>query len=243
MIHMQHTADSTAGLAVRGLGVCIGRRTILEAIDLEVRPGEIVAVIGPNGAGKTTLLEAIAGLRPVQAGTVAVDGRVLDGFAGRATSMSYMPDAAVLPEETTIGAALGLRAGTPLVSHFDIASLLEARATTISRGEAKRAELCAAMALGRRVVLLDEPFGAFDPRQLRAIVPVVRSAVGDSAVVVTVHQMNVAELLADRIMLVANGRALACGALADLQARAGAPRAPLDEVFVRLLDGARHALH
>jgi len=230
-------------LVASGVGVVAAGRTILSDVSLDVARGEVVAILGPNGSGKTTLIEAIAGLRPDATGSVALGGRALATFRDRASAMSFMPDEAVLPEETTLATALALGAGAPLVERFDLGALLGARAREISRGESKRAQLCAALALGRPVVLLDEPFVALDPLQLRSLLPMFRDAARDAAVVVTIHQMSTAELVADRLLLLAGGRAIAFGTLDELRERASAPGAHLDEVFLRLLDrsGATHA--
>jgi ABC-type multidrug transport system ATPase subunit len=147
-----------------------------------------------------------------------------------------MPEADVLPEEATLGTALGLAARDGLVETFGLGPLLDARATEVSRGEAKRAQLCAALRLGRPIALLDEPFAAFDPLQLRRLLPQFRAAVRGAGVLVTVHQMRTAELVADRLLLLCEGRAIACGTPEELRRRAGAESAALDEVFLRLLD-------
>lgn len=221
---------------VRDLGVVAGGREVLRGVSFDVAAGEVVAVLGPNGSGKTTLLEAIAGLRPAAHGTVTVQGRALRCFRDRAAELAFMPQDDVLPEEATLGVALGLSSDDAAVAAFELGPLLGARATEVSWGESKRAQLCATLKRGRPVVLLDEPFGAFDPRQLRALLPVFRRARGDAAVVVTVHQMRTAEIVADRLLLLSGGRAIAFGTLEELRGRANAPEASLDEVFLRLLD-------
>jgi ABC-type multidrug transport system ATPase subunit len=147
-----------------------------------------------------------------------------------------MPDDVLLPQEASLGDALGLSRDDALVGTLELSSLLSARATEVSKGEAKRAQLAATLKLGRPVVLLDEPFGAFDPRQLRALLPLFRGAVAEVAVVVTVHQMRTAEIVADRLLLLSGGRAIAFGTLDELRARIDAPRASLDDIFLRLLD-------
>jgi ABC-type multidrug transport system ATPase subunit len=227
-----------ARLDVDGLRVRLGAREILGGVSLSVRTGEVLAVVGPNGAGKTTLLECIAGLRRAEAGTVAWQAHALHGLRQRARVMSFMPDEVVLPSETNVAVALGIDPRARVVENLAVGSLLAARGDELSRGEAKRVQLAAALAPGRPVVLLDEPFAAFDPRQLRAILPAVSAATREAAVVVTVHQMRTAELVADRLLLLADGRVLALGTIDDLRARARLPGAPLDDVVLALLDAA-----
>ena len=225
-----------AALEVDGLGVRAGGRDVLGGVSFGVARGEVLAVLGPNGAGKTTLLEALAGLRPYE-GRVRAMGRVVERFADRARAIAFLPDEAVLPEEASVRTALGLaRAGT-LAARFGVSDdVLGARASEVSRGESKRAELAATLGLGRPIALLDEPFAALDPRQLAALLPAFREVVRDAAVVVTVHQMSTAERVADRLLLLSAGRAIAHGTLEELRARAGRPGAALDEVFLALLE-------
>jgi ABC-type multidrug transport system ATPase subunit len=223
-------------LEVRDLGVDANGRRILDRVSFEVARGEVLAVLGPNGSGKTTLLEAIAGLRRVARGEVRVAGRTLRRFEEHAAALAYMVDDDRLPEEVDLRTALGLRRDDPRVERFGVAHLLAARATELSRGEQKRARLCATLSLERPVLLLDEPFAAFDPRQLRGLLPDFRAAVREQATVVTVHQMSTAAVLADRLLLLCAGRVLTIGTLDELRAQVDAPNAGLEEVFLRLLD-------
>src|SRR6185436_15329192 len=197
-----------------------GGRDVLSDISFEVVAGEIVAIVGPNGAGKTTLLECIVGLRPAS-GTVRFDGRELRALADRARALSYMPDELVLPNETSVARALGIAARSSLAAKLEIVGLLAVRGSELSRGEQKRCQLCAAIDLERPVVVLDEPLGAFDPRQLRALLPLLRDVAQTRAILLTVHQMRSAELIADRIVMLAGGRVIASGTVAELRARAG----------------------
>jgi ABC-2 type transport system ATP-binding protein len=211
-------------------------RAVLEAVSFHVSAGEILGVIGPNGAGKSTLLEAAAGLHPAASGEVRVDGRIIVSFHDRAAVMALMPDGAELPEEATVAEVLGARAQSEAARGLGVAPLLSARAGRLSRGETKRVLLAATLAEPKPVLLLDEPFSAFDPRQLRAVLPVVRTRVGEgTAAVVTIHQMSTAEACADRLLMLSEGRVLACGTAAELRARAGVSGS-LDDVFVALLD-------
>jgi len=224
-----------AGLDVELLRARYG----LRGVSLRARRGELVAIVGPNGAGKTTLLECIAGLRSITGGAVRWDDRPIESLRERAAVIDYMPDEVMLADEMPIALALGLDDAAPIVAALDAAALLRARARELSRGEAKRVQLAAALSSTKPLLLLDEPFGAFDPRQLRAVMPVVRDAARDRAVLVTVHQMRTAELVADRVVLLADGRAIADGSIDELRARVVLPDAPFDDVFLALLEAPR----
>ncbi|MCU0682882.1 MAG: ABC transporter ATP-binding protein [Polyangiaceae bacterium] len=225
-------------LEAQGLGVRVrGDRALLQGVDVSARAGEVVGVLGPNGAGKSTLLEAIVGLRDGVSGEVRVSGRPLTTFAERARAFAYMPDDAALPEELSVRAVLGAAAGHDASRRLALGGLLNARAGRLSRGESKRVWLAWTLAQEKPLFLLDEPFGAFDPRQLREVLPVVRTAAErGAAVIATIHQMRTAELVADRLLLLASGRALAFGTLDELRAQVALPGAPLDDVFLALLD-------
>ena len=223
-------------LGVASLTAVASGREVLSGITLEVATGEIVAIVGPNGAGKTTLLECIAGLRPAR-GSVRFEGRELRSFGDRARVMTYVPDEIVLPHETSVARGLGI-AHSAFAAKLEIESLLSVRGNELSRGEQKRCQLCAAFDAERPVVLLDEPLGAFDPRQLRALIPLLREVASRRAIVVTIHQMRTAELVADRLVMLASGRVVASGTVAELRARTKLPDAPFDDVFLALLEGA-----
>ena len=240
----------TTLLEVDSLGARAGSRWIVERVTFQARAGEITAVIGPNGAGKTTLLETIAGLRPTDAGEVRVSGRPLLRFADRARSFSYLPDAGVLPPETSVRTLVehakkrASRKGAldALVEDLRIAPLLPQTVALLSRGEHQRVGLFCALAAGRPIALLDEPFSAFDPLQLRNVLSVVRElAKTPMAIVASIHQLADAEKIADKILLLADGKPIAFGDPASLRARTGKDSASLEEVFVSLLSESGHA--
>ena len=203
------------------LAACACGTEMLHDISLSVATGEVVAIVGPSGSGKTTLLECIAGLRS-STGRVSYDGRALPRFADRARVLAYIPDAIVLRSEMTVGRALGDAATTPLAARLGVTALRNVRGTQLSHGEARRCQLCAALAIARPVVMLDEPLGIFDPRELRDLAPLLRAAAREHAVVVTVHQLWTAELIADRVVLLANGRVVGARSVDELRQPHGA---------------------
>jgi ABC-2 type transport system ATP-binding protein len=236
LIVMAAGHDTAAWLSVHNLQVGPVERPVLSSISFLAHPGEIVAIVGPNGAGKTTLLECIAGLRPVLAGEVLAHGLRLGGFRQRARVFGYMPDEVTLANEGTLEVILGLSAAAPLAERLSVRPLLARRANELSRGELKRAQLCACLLEDKPVLLLDEPFAAFDPRQLRVLLPVFRDAIRGRVTLVTVHQMSTAELVASHILLLAEGKVVAFGTPAELRVLADMPGAPFEEVFLALLE-------
>lgn len=229
-------------LSVEGLAARAGGRALVRDVTFEAAAGEIVAIIGPNGAGKTSLLEAIAGLRPSE-GAVRVDGHAVRTFAERAASFAFAPDDALPPPEVLVatliahaesrrprpkGALDALRRG------LGVEPLMDRSAGVLSRGERKRVSLYVALAAARPIVILDEPFGAFDPLQLQAIFEAVReTARAGAALLVSIHQLADAARVADRVLLLAEGRRVAFGKVDAVLEQAGA--ASLEEAFVALL--------
>jgi ABC-2 type transport system ATP-binding protein len=150
-----------AVLAARGICKSFGRRRVLAGLDLDVAPGEMVAVVGENGTGKTTLLRILAGdLRP-DAGTVTVGGR-----------LGYCPQTVVLDEALTVDqhvryfqAAYGIgspaRAGE-LIERLGFAAYYSQRAGTLSGGTRQKLSLTLALMHDPPVLLLDEPYQGFD---------------------------------------------------------------------------------
>jgi ABC-type multidrug transport system ATPase subunit len=119
--------------------------------------------------------------------------------------------------------------------------LLDLGAGVLSRGERQRLALFSALVLGRPIVVLDEPFSAFDPLQLRDVLKAVRSmASSGTTILASIHQLADAEKIADRVLLLAEGRAIAFGSPAELKARAGHADMTLEEVFVTLLERTTH---
>lgn len=239
-------ARQSRSLAVRGLSVSRGGRRVLEDVGFDANPGEICVIVGPNGAGKTTLLEALIGLLHADAGRVTLGAEPLSTFPRSARAFAYMPDEADLVAEATVRTILG-SAGTrsDAVSSLAVDTLLDRRGDALSRGEAKRVWLTLALALARPVLVLDEPFGAFDPLQLDGVLGAVKRRAAEGTIVIaSVHQMTIAERIGDRILLLAGGRAVACGTLDDLRSRANVGSgASLEETFRALLahPGSDHA--
>lgn len=148
-------------LAARGIRKSFGRRQVLAGLDLEVAPGELVAVVGENGTGKTTLLRILADdLRP-DAGTIAIAGRP-----------GYCPQTVVLDEALTVDqhvryfrAAYGIDStarADELIERLGYASARAQRAGTLSGGTKQKLSLTLALMHDPAVLLLDEPYQGFD---------------------------------------------------------------------------------
>lgn len=226
-------------LRVAQLSVRRGPHRILEGIELELNAGEVVALIGANGAGKSTLLHAIAGLVPSQASRLE-RGRVY-----------LLPDEAQPCAELTVAEQLAFSAAlagaSPETSNavatgLGLEPLLPVYCGALSRGEARRVLLHGAMVSQLPLLLLDEPLGTFDPLQLLDVLQALKDkARAGAGLLVTCHQLSDAEKLADRIVVLHEGRVLAHGTLPQLQAQARLQGASLEAVFLGLLKDRRAA--
>lgn len=217
---------SEPALVARGVSVSLGGRVVLAGVDLEVRSGELVALCGPNGAGKTTLLRVLAGDLDPTSGSVALHGRPLSTWRPRELAR----ERAVLPQQTTIEfaftgrevVALGLRSRTGDVDERTIVDgALDATESSafagrlyarLSGGEAGRVNLSRVLAQSTEVVFLDEPTAALDVRHQALTMATARRLADEGRVVVAVlHDLNLASVYADRIVLMSAGRVRADG--------------------------------
>ncbi|HVO53801.1 MAG TPA: ATP-binding cassette domain-containing protein [Solirubrobacterales bacterium] len=206
--------SAEATLAARDLGVRRGRREVLAGVDIDLHPGETTAVLGPNGAGKSTLLAVLAGLLSPACGWVETRGRVASAAQAPALArrsvranlelgMSWwgVPRAARRQRALAALAALGVE------------GLAERHAHTLSGGEARRVHLARVLAVEPDVLLLDEPFAGLDPSAradlLDDVAGVLRSSARSTCVVV--HDRAEAWALADRVLVLLDGRVAAAG--------------------------------
>jgi iron complex transport system ATP-binding protein len=222
----------TPALAAEDLRFDYGRGPVLRGVGLAVAPGEIVGVIGPNGSGKTTLVRLLAGVLRPAGGRVTLAGRPLDALSRRdvARRLAVVPqDSAVEFPFTALEVVLMGRAphlpplAFPRARDLDVArramgaldvGALEGRALAeLSGGERQRVLLARALAQEPAVLLLDEPTTHLDLRHQTGIYDTVRERVrrDGMAVLSVLHDLNLAALYCDRLLLLAGGRIAAGG--------------------------------
>jgi sulfonate transport system ATP-binding protein len=195
-----------ARLSLRGLKKSYAGRTVLDGIDLELAAGEFVAVVGRSGCGKSTLLRAIAGLETLDAGSIEVGG------AEPRLRMMFQ-EARLLPWKSVLdNVALGLPRGAAPALEALGAVGLGARAgdwpSVLSGGQRQRVALARALVHQPPLLLLDEPLGALDALtriDMQRLIESLWLARGFTAVLVT-HDVQEAVALADRVVLVEDGR-------------------------------------
>jgi zinc/manganese transport system ATP-binding protein len=225
-------AERPALLSVRDAAVRLGGRPVWSGVDVEVGPGEFVAVLGPNGVGKSTLLKAVLGLVPLAAGDLRVAGRP----PGRGNpDVGYLPQRRSFDVSTRVRGVdivrLGLdgdRWGIPLPGRLSARSRTAARRVDdlvelvgasgfadrpvglLSGGEQQRLLIAQALAREPSLLLLDEPLDSLDLANQVAVAALLADicASEDVAVVIVAHDVNPIITYLDKVVYLANGGAV-----------------------------------
>jgi iron(III) transport system ATP-binding protein len=223
-------------VSIEGLRVAYGDAAVLDDVSLEVPRGSLVAVLGPSGCGKTTLLRAIAGLLPVEAGTIRVDDRLLSSpdvqVAPEKRGMGWVPQDSSLFPHLSVGDNIGFgmpRAGraarreriTQLAEMVGLTGLMDRAPSQLSGGQAQRVSLARALAPKPDLMLLDEPFAALDPLLRSALRVEVADVLRDqrtTSLLVT-HDQEEALSLADYVAVMRQGRILQWGTPVEVYER------------------------
>ena len=237
-----------AGLAVRidRLGKRFGERDVLRDVGLDVQPGEFVAIVGRSGCGKSTLLRLLAGLEAPRAGEISLGGRPL--AQARDHMRIMFQEARLLPWRTVLqNVQLGLGSrdaaarARDALAHVGLADRGGDWPAVLSGGQRQRVALARALVHRPRLLLLDEPLGALDALtriEMQRLIESVWRELRFTAVLVT-HDVAEAVALADRVLLVEDGRVTLDERVALARPRAhGSPAfAELEgRVLARVLD-------
>lgn len=199
-----------------------GDRIALHPLDLTVRSGETVALVGPNGAGKSTAMRIVAGTVRASGGSLETEGPV-----------AYLPQRLGVPQATVVADLAALVAATrnvapavvrEAVSSMGLGDRLDASLRELSGGERQRVMLALATVGDVGALLLDEPSISLDiegAEDVRAAIATARER--GAAVLFASHHLHDVAMLAERIVLLVEGQAVAQGSLAELAAAAGVP--------------------
>jgi ABC-2 type transport system ATP-binding protein len=234
---------TTVLMRVAGLIKRFGDQQALADVSFEVHGNEILGLIGPNGAGKTTLLEAIAGLLPVDSGSVLWRDSALP-FNRNCDSIFFLPDGLRPWQEQHVLRVIEFfaaiyRRPDPILANtirlLGLSPILRKRVDELSKGFCRRLMLALALLTPHPLLLMDEPFDGFDLRQTREMMNVLREvAAGGRTLVLAIHQLIDAERVCDRFVLLAGGRVRGTGTLDELRRRTGQVAAGLEDVFLAL---------
>ena len=248
------SGDGELALRGQGVSVTLGGRTVLRGIDLEAKPGEVLALLGPNGAGKSTLLKALAGLLPYE-GRVEIDDVDVADLSPRkrAKQVSYVPQRSLLRSALSVeevvalgryvhGGSFGGMSKNDKdaidhaleTAHADV--LRDRVFTQLSVGEQQRVLLARALASDAPIVLLDEPTAALDVGEGLAVLRLMRTlAARNHTLIVVLHDLADARSTTDRALLMKEGRVVEQGPTRDVVSAE-----PIRVVYgVRLIENAR----
>ena len=209
------TFDAAPAIRFRAVTVAYDETPVFDGFDLDVAPGEIVALLGPSGSGKTTLLNLLLGLAPLSGGEVLVGDRRLSHLGSIAASVAWAGQAPVILPGTL---ADNLALAHPSASRDDLEQAaravglaevldgrggldtrLDERGAGLSGGERRRLGLARAMLKPAPILLLDEPTADLDAASEQALLPILRAAAKGRTTLITTHSEAVAAL-ADRVV-------------------------------------------
>lgn len=199
-------------LQIRGLSKNYGERQVLRQTELQIGPGEFVAIVGRSGCGKSTLLRLAAGLEAASAGELRLDGQPVTGLSQHTRIM--FQDARLLPwKRVADNVALGLPGeqrgrAAEVLAQVGLGERGADWPARLSGGQRQRVALARALAHNPRLLLLDEPLGALDALtriEMHQLIEGLWQRNGFTALLVT-HDVQEAVALADRVILIEDGR-------------------------------------
>jgi ABC-2 type transport system ATP-binding protein len=250
-------------VATEGLTKRFGALTAVDRFDLEVEAGTVFSLLGPNGAGKTTVVRMLATLLEPTSGRAFVCGHDVVREADTVRSLisltgqfAALEDNLTARENLTLMARLrGYRRAAAttvvdgLVDRFDIGEFRDKLVKSMSGGQRRRVDLAASLVVPPKLLALDEPTNGLDPRSRQAVWSTVRDLVDQGvSVLLTTQYLEEADALADEIVLIDHGRAVASGTPSELKARIGEQRVDVvaadSDGLTQLVDilGGRFAL-
>jgi daunorubicin resistance ABC transporter ATP-binding subunit len=243
--------DARSAVSAQGLTKRYGDVLAVDQLDLEVPAHTVVALLGPNGAGKTTTVRMLSTLEAPTAGTLTVCGfdPVTQGHEVR-SRMSLTGQFAALEDNLTAHENLVLMTRlrgygrsqargivADLTERFDIAEFRGKLIKSLSGGQRRRVDLAASLVVQPELLVLDEPTTGLDPRSRHVVWSTIRDLVAEGVtLVLSTQYLEEADVLADQIVLIDHGRAVATGTPTELKSRIGEQRVDVVAVDTAALD-------
>ena len=219
-------------LSAKALHLAYGDNKVLNGVDIQVEKGQLLGVIGPNGSGKTSLIHVLSGILKPLSGSIILENKELSEFRDqeRARHIAVVPQSAQLPPAFTVFESVAL-GRTPHLSWLgrmgahdldivqyalqssQVAHLSDRRINELSGGERQRVFLARALAQDCPILLLDEPTAHLDLHHQVSLLSLVRRLAHEKslAVLVAMHDLNLAALYTDRLILLVEGHVRASG--------------------------------
>lgn len=237
---LQRETPSSAALSTRGVAIAYGRRGVVRDLDLAIDPAAFTVLVGPNGSGKSTILRALAGLLPVEAGTIELDGRSIASFSIRqlARHVGVLSQNPRAPEGLTVEELVqqGRYAHRSMFGRWSAAdqdACMEALELThmdglaqrpldsLSGGQRQRAWIAMTLAQQTGIMLLDEPTTFLDLGHQIEVLDLVVRLVRErrKTIVAVLHDLNQAARYADTLVLLKDGAVVSRGTPHEVMSR------------------------
>ncbi|HNX67898.1 MAG TPA: ATP-binding cassette domain-containing protein [Candidatus Omnitrophota bacterium] len=236
-------------IEVKDLTMHYGPVMALDHVSFRANPGEILGLLGPNGAGKTTAMRILTTYLYPSSGTAQIDGfDIIENPLEVRKRTGYLPETVPLYADmqvgeylTFVGKARGL-SGAGLAERLDwvrgacnLRPVWKHLLSELSKGYGQRVGLAQALIHDPKVLILDEPTSGLDPIQIIEIRALMKSLAKEKTVIFSTHILQEVEALADRIVIINEGKLVAFGTKAELARQSGCPDGSLEEIFIRLL--------
>lgn len=225
----------TTVLQTQALTKYYGSLAAVQDLSLEILEGEVFGLLGPNGAGKTTSINMICGLLKPDAGQVTIRGKVItNGDASTRGRVGVCPQNIILWGQLTcleqmqfIGQMYGMRGkaarvrGESLLEELDLLEKKDKLARTLSGGMQRRLNLAMALVHDPEILVLDEPEAGLDPQSRVMVREYIKSLARRKTIILTTHNMDEAERMADRVAIIDHGKLLIVDKPEDLKRTVG----------------------
>ncbi|MHB8088576.1 MAG: ABC transporter ATP-binding protein [Anaerolineaceae bacterium] len=221
-------------LQTRHLSKKYGALTAVSDLNLEVHEGEVFGFLGPNGAGKTTSINMLCGLLKPNSGEVLIHGTLLDSRSDMQQRVGVCPQSIILWNSLTcieqlvfigemydIPAKAARSRGEHLLEVMQLTEKRDQLAKTLSGGMQRRLNLIMALVHDPEILVLDEPEAGLDPQSRVLVRDFIKSLARKKTVILTTHNMDEADRVADRVAIIDHGQLLALGTPDELKTRVG----------------------
>jgi ABC-2 type transport system ATP-binding protein len=240
-----------------GLTKHFGDLVAVDHIDLQIEAGTVFSLLGPNGAGKTTIVRMLATLSAPTSGSATVCGydvvREADAvrsvismtgqFAALEDNLTAQENLMLMARLRGYGKTSASRLVDSLIDRFDIGEFRDKLIKAVSGGQRRRVDLAASLVVQPQLLVLDEPTTGLDPRSRQVVWSTVRDLVDEGVtLLLTTQYLEEADALADKIVMIDHGQAVASGTSSDLKAKIGDQRVDVVAVDAIGLDGLVSAL-
>jgi len=222
--------ESSLLVSAHGVGKSFGAVKAVDQISFEVKPQQIFSLLGPNGAGKTTLVRMLIGMLPPDEGTFRWQNNGGKISPLDRAKIGYLPEDRGLYKDQPVTATLeyfaALRGLNPTesrrvvqmwIERLELTQYAKSKLETLSKGNQQKVQIATALLHRPALVVLDEPFSGLDPINQELMVNLIREIRSEGAtILLSAHQLHLIERLADHVMIIAKGREVLSGTVAEI---------------------------